>query len=259
MKPAVSSKVQKREPGENVAAKLPALINREITLHYPHNKPGNVYLTRVLEVADTTMRVSVPRRIAGTGHLKGSAPVVLDFVIAGKLYECVAQFTATEKNVCQLSIQGEIKPTTRRHFSRLALQVDACYVPISDLRLARKQFANLPWKRSKSLDLSAGGVLIQIPFQAPMRSYLLLNLEIPNFQGPLFVFGQVRWGDVSDIDRRLYLCGIRFITREELKRHFSPRALSQLPPIMLPFTKEKQHELNAFLRGRIGTKTRSGE
>jgi hypothetical protein len=239
----------------NLMALLPSIIQQDITIYCLGNRSGNMYSAKILEVENNKLRVNLPRRIAGNGYLRSSASVVVNFVIGKKLYQSPAEYHAEGNHTRELILDGEIKKTTRRLYTRYPLQVQNNYVPISDLRLARGKFANLIWKRSITLDLSAGGVLFQIPFQAPVNSYLLMNLEIPAFQGPLFVFGQVRWFGLGDVNRKLYLCGARFLLREELQRHFSKRALSELPPIMLPFDKKKQRELDAYLKTHSGNKT----
>jgi hypothetical protein len=80
-----------------------------------------------------------------------------------------------------------------------------------------------------------------------LNSYLLVNLEIQSLQAPLFIFGQVRWFGICDLGKKLYSCGIMFIPREDLGRHFSTRALSELPPILQIFDRNKQKELDAYL------------
>lgn len=240
--------------GSNLIALLPSLIQQDITLISPANESGIIYSARVLGVDGPRLRINLPRRIAGNGYLRSSKPVIINYVIDHQLFECHADYHAENEHMRELVINGKIECTTRRHHTRHQLHVHAGYTPVSHFSLLRKQFANLRWKKSNTLDLSAGGVLLHTPFQAPVKSYLLMNLEIPAFQAPLFVFGQVRWFSLSDINRKLYLCGIRFILREELSLHFSERVLSELPPIMLPFDKNKQSELDAYLTRLSGNR-----
>jgi hypothetical protein len=238
----------------NLITKLPALIKQDITICCSGDEPGDMYIARVLTVNESRLDVSLPRRIAGKGFLRKSQPVILNFVIGNTLYEAPAEYKADNNHTRELVIYGDIKQTSRRHYPRHRMQIRAGYVPVSDMRLSEGHFANLRWQKCMTIDLSAGGALLQIPIQAPVNSFLLMNLEIPSFEGPLFVFSQVRWFGLGDTHRRLYLCGIRFLLREELPNHFSRRALSELPPIMLPFDKNKQIELDAHLNRQSGDK-----
>lgn len=243
-----------RKPAADLIAQLPALCKQDITLCCSGDESFEMYLARVLNVNETRLDISLPRGVAGKGFLRTSRPVTINFTIGDTLYEAPAEYRAENNRSRELVINGEIKSTSSRRYPRHPMQVLTGYVPVSDMRLSGGNFASLRWHKCMTVDLSAGGALLQIPVQAPINSTLLMNLEIPTFEGPLFVFGQVRWVGLGDTHRRLYLCGVRFLLREELSNHFSRRALSELPPIMLPFDKNKQQELDAHLNGQSGDK-----
>ena len=107
-------------------------------------------------------------------------------------------------------------------------------------------------KLKPGLDISGGGILIQTSVQAPIGSYLLINLQIESFDGPVYVFGQVRWSGISDTGRGLFQCGIMFITTEEQPTHFSPAAMNAIPAIMRQFNRNTRYELEACLIGASG-------
>jgi len=247
------SKTSQRSPADLIA-QLPALIKQDITICCSADEPGEMYLARVLTVNDVRLDISLPRCLAGKGFLRMSQPVIINFMIGNTLYEVPAEYRAENNHTRELVICGNIKSASRRRYPRHQIQVLTGYVPVSDMRLSEGNFANFRWQKCMTVDLSAGGALLQIPIQAPVNSFLLMNLEIPTFEGPLFVFGQVRWFGLGDLHRRLYLCGVRFLLREELPNHFSRRTMSELPPIMLPFDKNKQKELDAHLRRQSGDK-----
>lgn len=250
-RPTTPSSVQHRY---RLAATLPALVQQDITIYCPRDHTRRVYTARVLTVEDLSLRVSLPRHVTGNGYLRTSAEIMVNFVIGGRLYEAPADYRADDQHSREVILVGDIVAATRRRFARIPLQMQAGYVPVSDLSLSRRQFANLRWKQCRTLDLSGGGILMQIPFQAPVNSYLLMNIEIPTFGGPQFIFGQVRWFGISDISRTLYLCGVKFIPMEKLESHFSGRALSDLPDILMQFDTKKQKELDAWLQARSGRK-----
>ncbi len=235
-----------------LAAKLPALVQQEITLQCMDQAGGEAYSARVLSVNHIRLKISLPRCLSGNGYLRESTPVIVHFVIGNTLYKAQGKYSADDRHIREVIIDGEIAPTSRRLHDRSAMQIQAAVVPVSNLRLSRGQFADLPWKRCHTMDISAGGALLQIPFQSPARAHFLLNLDVPGFDGPLFVFAQVQWGTTCDYDRTQYLCGVNFIVREDLEKHFSHRAVTELPGLMLGFDRKKQQELDAFLKERAG-------
>jgi hypothetical protein len=242
-----------------LAAKLPALLQQDITIHRPYPGHGETYIARVLAVDHIQLKISLPRRLAGNGYLRESAPVIVNFVIGDILYEAEGKYRADDRRTRELTIDGDITPTSRRRFNRTKIQIRTGYAPVSNLRLSRGQLANLNWKTCRTLDISAGGVLLQLPFQPPVKAHFLLNLEISGFEEPMFVFGQVQWGNGSDHDRSQYICGIRFVVKEMLDRHFSARAVSELPALVLGFTRNKQRELDRFLEQESSGRSTQGD
>jgi hypothetical protein len=235
---------------DHLAAKLSALIQQDITVYCPGHNHSGTYTARVLEVDHTRLKISLPRCIAGNGYLRQTAPVIANFIIGNTLYEARARYCADDRRIRELVIEGDIAPTSRRRYDRTSLEIQCGVVPVSNLRLSRGQFAGLTWKKCRTLDISAGGALLQIPFQSRTKAHFLLNLDVPGFDGPLFIFAQVQWGNICDFDRTQFLCGLSFVVREDLGKHFSNGAVTELPGLMLTFDKKKQKELDVFLKER---------
>lgn len=245
-RPATASSIHR------LAAKLPALTQQEITMSCPGQATGETYSARVLSVDHINLKISLPRCLSGNGYLRESTPVVVNFVIGKTLYEAHGKYCADDRHIREVIIDGDIAPTSRRLHDRAAMQIQGAVVPVSNLRLSRGGFADLSWKKCRTMDISAGGALVQIPFQSPTKAHFLLNMDVPGFDGPLFIFAQVQWGNTCDYDQTQYLCGVNFIVREDLEKHFSKRAVSELPGLMLTFDRKKQTELDAFLKERAG-------
>lgn len=237
-------KISESNSGEKL---LLALEGGEVTIIHPEQRLGNIYTARVLMVEDNKLTVNLPRRVAGPGYLRVSAPVIINFVVENLLYKASAEFRAESEEMREIVVQGNIEPATRRHFARIPVEITTGYVPISDLSLSSGRLPRINWQRCQTGDISGGGMLIQTRNSLQVGAYLLLNLEIESFHGPLFVFGQVRWVGMSGNLGRVYHCGIMFIPYEDWPYHFSPPALSWMPPIMQQFDKIKQNELDKFL------------
>lgn len=243
----------------DLISNLPALAQQDILIRCFDDKIDNIYSARVLRVEDQRLRISLPRRLAGKGYLQSSRPVSIIFVLDRQLYTCSADYLADERHSRELVVKGVIKPTTRRSHLRHTMQINAVYVSISSFSLTRGQLSGMRWRKGRTLDLSAGGVLLQVPIQVPVDSYLLMNLEIPGFQGSFFVFGQVRWFGLGDTRQKLYLCGVKFLQSDDLARHFSKRALLDIPKMMLQFDKKMQKKLEAYLKTAAGHRKQGDE
>lgn len=237
---------------DRLAARLPALVQHEITMRRPGGAADEVYSARVLSVNQINLKIGLPRCVSGSGYLRESTAVIVNFIIGDEFYEAQGKYCADDRHSREVIIDGDINPTSRRIHDRTALQIHGTVVPVSNVRLSRGQFADMSWKRCCALDISAGGALVQIPFQSPAMAHFLLNMDIPGFDGPLFIFAQVQWGNICDFDSSQYLCGVNFIVREDLEKHFSRQAISELPGLILTFDRKKQKELDEFLKERAG-------
>lgn len=233
-------------------SRISSLIGSDLTISLPDGAAGSIYNAKVLAVENDRLKINLPRRIAGQGFLRESGTVIINFLIDDTLYEALGEYHASDKKVRYISISGNIRPTTRRRFARLPLGVNVGYAAVSDVTLSSGGLANVSWRQCQPVDISGGGILIQTSAQAPIGSYVLINLQIESFDGPVYVFGQVRWSGISDTGRRLFQSGIMFITSEEQPTHFSPAAMNAIPAIMRQFNRNTRYELEACLIGASG-------
>ncbi len=229
---------------------LADLVGTEVTLVRTGSQRGIAYSARVLMVEDRVLTINLPRRIAGSGYLRTSARVTANFVIEKELFEADGQYKAEGEGIRELIITGAIAPATRRHFVRLPIEISTGFVPVSDMSLSSRRLPRTNWQWCMAGDLSGGGVLLQTRSPLVVGSYILISFEIESFGRQLFIFGQVRWAGLADTKSKNYHSGIRFITHEEMVYHFSPPALSWMPPIIQQFDKEMQDELDKFLQER---------
>ncbi|MCK5126300.1 MAG: PilZ domain-containing protein [candidate division Zixibacteria bacterium] len=228
---------------------LPLLLQKDIEIRKADSHNDAVYTSKVLKIENNRLQITLPRCLPDFGYLRDSCGVVIAFVLENILFEAAAAFIADNNHQLEIVIDEQIVTANRRGNERLPLAIETVYVPISDLSLTSGQLSNLKWRRGQTFDVSGGGILLSIPMQAPINSYFLLNLDIDSFEGPLFVFSQLRWLEKSEAANSNYQCGFQFLNTEHLAEHFSKRALSGMPPLMLGFTRKKQMEFENYLIG----------
>jgi len=248
--------VATHQPQEEVASSrmteklLAALEGGEVTIIHPEQRLGNTYTARVLMVEGNILTINLPRRVAGPGYLRVSTPVIINFVINNLLYRAAAEYRTENEEMREIIIRGAIEETTRRHFTRIPLETSVGYVPISELSLSSGRLPGINWQKCRVGDISGGGALIQTRNIVQVGAYLLLNVGIESFHGPLFIVSQIRWVGVSGSTGKLFQCGLMFIPYEDWVYHFSRPAISWMPPIMQQFDRLKQDEFDRFLENK---------
>lgn len=237
---------------------LPMLLNQDIRIINHCEISGRIYSTRVLAVEGNHLQVVLPRRISGHGFLRQSGAVTISFVYKGYFFDVAGRFLAAERGKPEVIVGDHIQKSNRRQHSRLPLQVKAGFAPVSELSISAQKLNRLIWKHGETIDISGGGIMIQTEVPVPMESFFLINLEIENFNGPLFIFGRVCWSSRQESNSGRFQCGIEFIPAEELSKHFSKRACSSLPTLMLSFDAAKQEELASYL-GNLSHDSNTGD
>lgn len=253
----VSSRVKKQLTKFSID-ELPMLLNQDIRLINHSETTGRYYTTRVMVIEGNRLRVILPRRISGHGFLRQTGAVTISFVYQGNYFDAPGRFVASEKGMPEVVVGSSINNSNRRQFGRFLLQVKASFAPISELTITAQKLNRLQWKHGDTIDISGGGIMIHTDVPAPLDSFFLVNLEMENFEGPLFIFGRVCWSSRREGRTGRCQCGIEFIPSEELSHHFSKQACTSLPPLMLGFNATKQEELAVHL-GKISNDFNTGD
>jgi len=125
--------------------------------------------------------------------------------------------------------------------------VKCAVLPSADFNA--RHISRLRWIETDSINFSSGGVLLSLSRNLSCDSYLLLNIDIHDFEFPALVVGQVRY--CYPIDKFRFNVGIEFIVGDLKEKHFAPSTIKGMPPVVFEYTASRRKELNKELAVRM--------
>jgi c-di-GMP-binding flagellar brake protein YcgR len=134
------------------------------------------YASKVLEIGKDSFFIGPPRQIreALSRRLGGKIRVSVPSAEGLFLFTCGVLMEEKEPvDRLELEFPKEVSHLERRAFPRLPVRIDAEYAEIRD------GYGNLPFSRSKALDISGGGIRLETNRVCPQETLLRLKFQIP--------------------------------------------------------------------------------
>ncbi len=220
------------------------LVGRKIKL-FSHQLPGKEINSKVLAVADGQMQVDSGARFNTVENLVSHQTVVVQFPHRGEEISVKAQLKRTAGGRLYLILGEKASPLSQRRFMRrpLAKRVRLATYPIVSSQTT--ELSHLRWMETTTIDLSSGGVLLEVSSALEPSVYLLLNIDLHPLDFPPLVLGVVRHRYQSDNVR--FRVGVEFIVKEAARRLFSSLERGALPASLFSYTRAYRQQLNSAL------------
>lgn len=222
---------------------LSTLVGREVTL-YAEQQPGKPIRCRVLAAGDDTLSLDRGFKDGTTDSLVPCQSVVIrfpykgqDLCIAGKLMKQSAGRPA-------VTLSDRAVPLKRRRFPRLALSRSVRFA-VAPPPARHQELGQLRWLQTVTLNISAGGTLLDLVNVLQEKSYLFLSLGLDDLCFPSLVIGQVRHSYQREDNH--FAVGLEFLVREQVKRQIPLSVLDRLPDVVLQYPASARCEFNLRL------------
>ena len=206
------------------------------------------YVARVEEFVNHGIIISRPEFVAGHTLLRNSVPVIVQVAREDGMYEFDSQLRLHDSDDIGHSFllpPRSVRRVQRRQFVRIELSMAVDYAPVSDDIIADGNLARLVWRHTRSVDISASGILIFVTEPIEIDSLVLLRM---NDLAPTGTPHRV----LSVVRRRLRrkdrdLIGVEYILDHQLKNYAGPELLGHLPAEVHEFTEVQQDRLSSHL------------
>jgi len=147
---------------------------------------------------------------------------------------------------CNIVLEEKAKPLTPRKFKRFTISVPAKMAKLTISIFDKNKIAKLRWLESRTSNLSAGGILLELIGYLEPESFLVLNMAIEDMPFPPLVLGQIIYCLKSD--NLCYRTGVEFMTKEICRRIFEPAVFKKLPNAVLEYDENKKSNvINALM------------
>lgn len=209
------------------------------------------YTCRVSDIKGDRLLISRPVFEYGHSLLADNRIVSVRFTRADAAYSFLARIKETEpksSDAMYLLDLGEVRRLQRRRFVRLDFSMAVQYTVVSRPLREPVALSGERFVATRSVNLSAGGVLIFAEQDIKADSVVLLSLSDGRLKRmPTYVVTACR--QLRAMENKQGVAGLEFILKEDLHRHFTGAELAFIPEEAQQFDGRMQNDLVRELFG----------
>lgn len=206
-----------------------------------------IYSCRVADILPDRLLISRPVFEHGRTLLSDNRSVDVNFTRADAAYTFAARIRELEPKSDDrmfLLNLGSVRRLQRRRFVRIDKTEALLYRVLPRPLAVRPEKAEGDSTRTRCINLSAGGMLIQAPERLAQSERLLLDLATCSLKNlPRFLAAVCRYCRLDDSQQ--LVAGIEFLLEEDLFRHFTMAEIELLPVEVRRFDFHMQNALVA--------------
>lgn len=220
------------------------LVGCQIKL-FSQQFPGRELRTKILSASDNQLEAESGTRFDAIDNLVNQQMLVLQFPYRGEEISVKAQYRRSLGGRCYLVLDERVTPLSQRRFHRLPIASPVRMATYPRLARGARDLGKLRWIETTSINISSGGLAIEVPSVLDEDVHLLMNVDVPRLPLPKIMLGRVRhcWS----LDTLHYQAGVEFVTRETACRLFPPSTMRQLPTSLFAYRGSDRERLNRVL------------
>jgi len=230
---------------KNKNADYPFDIWEKLEIVVEEKGESGIYIARIEDFDSNGIVITKPEWIRGGKFLVSNTRVFVRFVKSDAMYHFPAHTRPLDGKMAdklQLYNIGSIRRLQRREFVRIDYRTKLSYTIINNLKDEKQEFS---WFPSQTVNISAGGLLIQISSKIKEGDLVLLKMEsYATMNIPRFIVALCR--RLISKNESL-LAGVEFIIAEKLHKYFKPEELNKLPIQVKKFDIQNQNKMVRFV------------
>ncbi|MFH1374796.1 MAG: PilZ domain-containing protein [bacterium] len=206
------------------------------------------YVARIEDFIDEGIIISSPEYTDGNTLLRDGCRILFLLTREDAVYQFVSTITRITRDGQTVHLLVRPKGpqrVQRRQFVRVDLFTGVSWVNLADNPLAGAGDSEMKWKKSKTVNISGGGVLMAVKESPSTGDLMLLKVDL---------FTEIGLPDVvASICRRTfrddgkYLVGVQFLRSTQLAGHFTQGRLAALPATVRDFDQSAQNRLVTYV------------
>lgn len=226
-------------------------IWEKVTLMVGEESEAGLYSARIEDFINGGIVITNPEYVQGRTLLRDGMTITVQVTRGDAAYEFESKITQRNGNSTSYAIltpPRQIRRIQRRLFCRVELNTGLKYALIQNGSVTKNEHDAVVWTDSRTIDISAGGALIQTIGEVHRGDLLLLQME-------LFVEIGLP-AEVIGLCRRLmkvptgHAAGIEFIRTYDLPDHLNDTQVKALPSGVRRFSDVVQERLSRHLFDR---------
>lgn len=206
------------------------------------------YMSRIEDFLSDAIVISRPEFFEGKSLLKENDHVTVLVIREDAIYRFESKISRCDTaghEMFKLSQPTKVKRMQRRRFVRVNIGIELMYARIMGGRADKSDSQQLRWHMARSVDFSAGGILIQAYEEFEIKDIVLLKIDLfGEINLPVIVAAICRRMAGTEGDRQI---GLEFILCESLRKELPGYNVKQLPQSVRKFSQKSQMMLESYM------------
>jgi len=225
-----------------------ALVGQEVRLK-TEQFPGRVLNSRIVSVSGGNLVLDRSGSSGMINQLIGNQNVKVSLRYKGESIVFSSMLSKPNERRIQIPIAGTIIPEARRQFVRHPVELDVRLAFFDDSGISSARLSKLRWFKTRTKNVGGGGILVELPVNLTKEFFMILHLEMEEFEMPILLLGDVRH---SGAKNNSYYSGVEFIIKENYRERLPKVLVRNLPPKVFDFGSNHRQNLAAFLTEKYG-------
>ncbi|UCD94048.1 MAG: hypothetical protein JSU69_09795 [Candidatus Zixiibacteriota bacterium] len=225
------------------------LVGREIEMR-TEQFPGKSLTSKVLSITGDNIVIdrSGPEGLIDSLIHNQEVEVLVNY--RGEPVIFNSKIAIPSKGKLRIAVAEELFPVTNRKFERIEIHQEVRLTYFDDISIVTTRLNKLKWIETKTVNISGGGMLVEIPVNLTADFYMILNLGLEGVDLPDLMVGSVRHSRPAMAS--LFHIGVEFITRECYRQKLPKSLVRNLPQKLFEFDNKSRDNLDIYLVGKYG-------
>jgi len=220
------------------------LVGKKINI-VTEQYPGQPLATRVTAISEDSLVIDRSGSSGLVNELINRQHVEVRFEYKGEIVKFTSRIATFREGKVAIPIAPEISPMMRRRFIRFETSQDVRLTFFDNSNILTSRLNKLKWLETSTLNVSGGGMLVEMPMYLNDDIYVVTNLTFNDLTMPELLVGRVR--HCRQKEPKCNLVGVEFVIREKF-RELMPRSLTRtLPSGLFVFDDGTRAELARYL------------
>lgn len=223
---------------------LSTMVGRPVTVH-SEQFPGKPLATRVIEARDNALTLDRGGSERNIDSLVSNQQITLCFQYKGEEISVTARLKRSSGGRCRIFLDEKAVPLKRRRFARIRMNFSVRMAVMSGPTFHPKKLQNMRWIEADSINLSGGGLLLDLSSRLEKGTKIFLNLALDQFEFPVLMIGSVRHSVQPETGH--FYTGVEFLTDAQARAEVPQSILKLLPNAVFEFTAPRRAEVDRAL------------
>lgn len=212
--------------------------------------PGKVLTTRIVGVSGGKLLMDRSGSSGLVADLIHNQNVEVHLSYKGEPVVFCSKIAVPHKGKLQIPLADTIFPIINRAYQRIDIEMEVRLACFDSANIAMVRLNRLRWMKTRTLNLSAGGLLVELPLNLSEDYYMIVNLGLPEVAIPDLIVGRIR--HCRPGRDNYFNAGAEFVIREYCHDTVPRSLIRNLPEKLFDFDKKSRDDLDKFLTEKYG-------